>query len=176
MKEGVAHIQVYRQPMEVLIGKERGTKCFGGGFQLVDMYDLYKKLCDVWDTMPEDGEELKCLDEEEKILANLGLDMPIDFDVGQHPLRDCSVPALYVDVIWEWHRNLKVHIDEEELYGCFDDGLEPNHYELKHGVDRNGWVSIWPKEIYAAVHAARDGKDYKEYLTRSMDTFLKIGL
>ena len=67
---------------------------------------------------------------------------------------------------------LKMHVDHDEEHGHFDDGV----YALKDEKDREGWVSIWPKEIYAAVHAARDGKDYEEYLTWSMDTFLKIGL
>lgn len=154
--------------MAALIGKKKGEACLGGEFQEVDTYDLYKKLCDVWDC----HDQSECINKEEKILANLRIDMPVDFEDDEHPLEDCTDPALYRSMLTTYLRTLERHIDHDGLYGHFDYG----GYALKEEGDREGWVSIWPKEVYAAVHAARDGRDYKEYLTWSIHKFLEIGL
>tara|TARA_B100001094_G_scaffold327141_1_gene384656 strand:+ start:1666 stop:2550 length:885 start_codon:yes stop_codon:yes gene_type:complete len=176
-KEGVSYVQVYAMPMSELIGKKKNEKCHGGVFGMVDPYDLYKKLYDVWDTMPSPG---SCLEEEEKILRVHGFDMPLSFESGKHPLKECTVPADYGCAVGTFLNNLKMHIDHDEEYGNFDDDggtlIFNKAYVLKNEKDRKGWVSIWPKEIYAAVHAAREGQDYAEYLTWPIDKFLKIGV
>ena len=196
------HVQVFTQSMEALIGVKKNEQSWGGcEYKLVDVTRLYNKLYEQWSTLQLVGmSESKCLDEEEKVLAKMGIHLPIEFDVGKHPLKDCSIPELYADTVDKWLRARDAHIDDYGAHGIFEDG----RYALKNEKYRDSAVCIWPKEIYAAVHAARDGGDavadgklskslplslvrdrgdavadeelYKEYMTWSIDKFLERGL
>ena len=179
----LSRIEVFTQPMEALIAKGKNEPCyggrFGGKFQTVHAHELYRALYDHWSlylhddfkniTEFADGEE-----EEQKILASLHLGMPIEFEVGKHPLMNVP-PNKYNEVMDQWLDSLEEHVDQGQWHGVFDDD---GRYVLK-GVqndEKDQWLSVWTKEVYAAVHAARDLKSYQEYMKWSIDDFLKAGL
>ena len=198
-------VQVFTQSMQALIGIKKNKQPLDGcEYKLVDVTRLYNELYEKRSTLQLAGmSESKCLDEEEKVLAKVGIHLPIEFEVGKHPLKDCSIPELYADTVDKWLRARDAHIDYDgadyEAHGIFEDG----RYALKDEKNRDSAVCIWPKEIYAAVHAARDGGDavadgklskslplsfvrdrgdavadeelYQEYMTWSIDEFLERG-
>lgn len=193
-------VKVFTQSMDALIGKKQDEQFLGQyEYKSVDVTQLYNELYEQWATLQLDGTCFRsCLDEEEKVLSKMGIDLPIEFEVGKHPLKDCSIPELYVDTVDKWLRARDAHIDDYGAYGNFKDG----RYALKDEKSCTGSVCIWTKEIYAAVHAARDvGEDvadkeyfpisfvhergdavadkeelYKKYMTLSIDKLLQIGL
>lgn len=168
-------IEVFTQSMHELVDKGKNEPCyggrFGGKFQNVHAHELYLALYDHWSEFTEfaDGEE-----EEQKILESLHLGKPIEFEVGEHPLMHVT-PTKYIEVMDGWLHSLKEHVDHNGYYGVFDDS---GRYQLKD-VQKDGkdqWLSVWPKEVYVAVHAARARKSYQEYMNLSIDDFLKAGL
>lgn len=180
-------IQVFTQSVRAFIGKEKGEfyAWDRSEYRFIDVTQLYNELYERWCSLQRAGaNETKCLDGEQTILARLGIHMPMDFEKGEHPLKDCS-PSTYSDVLDDWLLARNVHMDHDEVYGLFTNG----RYVLKNGTDIDGAVCIWPKEIYAAVFAARDGGDavadessksreewYEEYMTWSIDEFLERGI
>jgi len=185
-------VPVFTQSMQDLVGMKKEHH-YSEGYDIcfVDVRQLFDELYKQWLTLEASGEH-ECLDEENKILEKLGIHMPIEFEAEEHPLKDFSTPGLYPDAVDKWlraapYRNT-LHIDHREQYGVFEE--TGGRYVLKEGVTQFDLVSIWPKEIYAAVHAARDGgymvadgtlsksceELYKEYMTWDISVFIKRGL
>ena len=174
-------VEVFTQSMSELVGKRKvsgANGLRGVEIQIVDVTELYEELYWLWSTR---GNLDYCRDEEENILAMRRIDKPIDFEPEEHPLKDFSNAQWVLD----WLNNRRgLHIDDTEMYGLFGgarSGRNGNgQYTLKSANDHGGAVSVWPKEIYAAVHAARDcgrppRKLYEEYMKRSMSYFVNEG-
>lgn len=173
-------ILVFTQPMKALIGKQREP--FHAGdykFKSIDVRRLYNELCEQWSSRQCAGaSRTDCIDKEKEILKNWGIHMPIDFEEGeQHPLKNCPAPELYSSVLKKWLQTRAVHIDNDQMYGRFTNG----EYVLKDETDSEGAICIWPKEIYAAVYAARravkkspKSRDewYEEYMNWPIDRLL----
>lgn len=172
-------ILVFTQPMKELLGKQR--KPFHAGdyeYKSIDVRRLYNELCS---RQCAGATTTKCIDKEKEILKNWGIHMPIDFEEGEHPLKDCPTPSLYSSVLEKWLQTRAVHIDNDQMYGRFTNGK----YVLKDETDSQGAICIWPKEIYAAVYAARRAVEkspksrdewYEEYMNWSIDRLLGEGL
>lgn len=99
--------------------------------------------------------------DEEEVLKRYSLALPAD----EHALD----PTSFVDAREQIIRDKR--IDTTQQYGL----MKNEDYEPKMGVEESDIVTLWPKEIWAALWAARDEVEYKSMLWRDLKYFQRRG-
>jgi hypothetical protein len=99
--------------------------------------------------------------DEEEVLKRYSLDLPAD----EHALD----PTSFVEARDQIIRDKR--IDTTQQYGL----MKNEDYKPKMDVKESDIVTLWPREVWAAVWAARDQVEYKSMLCHDMKYFQRRG-
>ena len=105
--------------------------------------------------------ETSGIDEEEFVLKMYSLDLPAD----EHTIDPTSFSEARDQIIRD------KCIDVMQQYGL----MKNEDYEPKMDVKESDIVTLWPREIWAAVYAARDQVEYKSMRCRDIKYFKRRG-